>query len=245
MGANASTAVPLYASGQVLDAARLNLTNCGVPVFSGTATRDAAFGGSGEKVLAEGQLCYLEDSNSVLYFDSAAWQSVGVAPGLTLIQAETAFSAASSVTLDTAFSSTYTNYKIILNYTTSTTNNVGLRFRVSGSSVSTTTYNSQGFFANDTTLVGARSTGLTNLDVGVNSQGSFNSFSEITILQPNVATPTTMFAAVNYNSGAYTSQRLANYAGNQTDSTQFTGFEIFVATGTFTGNYTLYGMRKS
>ena len=77
MGANASTAVPLYASGQVLDAARLNLTNAGVPVFSGTATRDAAFGGSGEKVLAEGQLCYLEDSNSVLYYDSSAWQAVG------------------------------------------------------------------------------------------------------------------------------------------------------------------------
>jgi hypothetical protein len=27
MGANASTAVPVYASGEVLDAARLNLTN--------------------------------------------------------------------------------------------------------------------------------------------------------------------------------------------------------------------------
>lgn len=77
MGANAGTAVPVYASGQVLDAARLNLTNCGVPVFSGTATRDAAFGGSGEKVLAEGQLCYLEDANVVQYYDSAAWLTVG------------------------------------------------------------------------------------------------------------------------------------------------------------------------
>ena len=76
MGANASTAVPLYASGQVLDAARLNLTNAGVPVFSGTATRDAAFGGSGEKVLAEGQLCYLEDTNAVQFYDGAAFQSI-------------------------------------------------------------------------------------------------------------------------------------------------------------------------
>jgi hypothetical protein len=76
MGANASTAVPVYASGEVLDAARLNLTNAGIPVFSGTATRDAAFGGSGEKVLAEGQFAYLEDTNSVQYYDSTAWQSV-------------------------------------------------------------------------------------------------------------------------------------------------------------------------
>jgi len=89
MGANASTAVPLYASGQVLDAARLNLTNCGVPVFSGTATRDAAFGSSGEKVLAEGQLCYLEDSNSVLYYDSAAWQSVGSTSAVVQVKSTT------------------------------------------------------------------------------------------------------------------------------------------------------------
>lgn len=77
MGANAGTAVPVYASGQVLDAARLNLTNCGVPVFSGTATRDAAFGGSGEKVLAEGQLAYLEDADVVQYYTGSAWASVG------------------------------------------------------------------------------------------------------------------------------------------------------------------------
>ena len=77
MGANASTAVPLYAAGQVLDAARLNLTNSGIPVFSGTATRDAAFGGSGEKVLAEGQFAYLEDTNALQFYDSAAWQVVG------------------------------------------------------------------------------------------------------------------------------------------------------------------------
>jgi len=169
----------------------------------------------------------------------------GINSALVCVKAETAFSAVSSVTADSVFTSTFTNYKIILNYTTSTTNNVGLRFRASGSSVSTATYNSQGFFANDTTLTGARSTGLTNLDVGVNSQGSFNSFSEITILRPNVATPTTMFALVNYNSGAYTSQRLANYAGNQTESTQFDGIELLVATGTMTGSYTIYGYGKS
>lgn len=77
MGANAGTAVPVYASGEVLTAARLNLTNCGVPVFSGTATRDAAFGGSGEKVLAEGQLAYLEDADVVQYYTGSAWATVG------------------------------------------------------------------------------------------------------------------------------------------------------------------------
>ena len=112
MGANASTAVPLYASGQVLDAARLNLTNAGIPVFSGTATRDAAFGGSGEKVLAEGQFAYLEDTNALQYYDGAAFQPVSTPSGLTLISTTTIGTTVSSVTVSGAFSSTYDNYRI-------------------------------------------------------------------------------------------------------------------------------------
>jgi len=77
MGANASTAVPVYVSGQVLDAARLNLTNSGIPVFSGTATRDAAFGGSGEKVLAEGQFVYLEDTDALQYYSGTSFVTAG------------------------------------------------------------------------------------------------------------------------------------------------------------------------
>jgi hypothetical protein len=100
MGANASTAVPLYASGQVLDAARLNLTNSGIPVFSGTATRDAAFGGSGEKVLAEGQFAYLEDTNSVQYYDSTAWQSVGTQK---IAQVVSATSSTNTTTTSTSY----------------------------------------------------------------------------------------------------------------------------------------------
>jgi len=80
MGANASTAVPVYVSGQVLDAARLNLTNSGIPVFSGTATRDAAFGGSGEKVLAEGQVVYLEDTDALQYYSGTSFVAVGFTP---------------------------------------------------------------------------------------------------------------------------------------------------------------------
>lgn len=78
MGANAQTSVPLYAAGEVLTAANMNISaGTGVPVFATTVTRDAAFGGTGEKVLAEGQLCYIEASNIVQYYDGAAWATVG------------------------------------------------------------------------------------------------------------------------------------------------------------------------
>jgi hypothetical protein len=53
----------------------------GVPVFATTVTRDAAFGGAGEKVLAEGQICYLSSTNVVQYYDGAAWATVGPSTG--------------------------------------------------------------------------------------------------------------------------------------------------------------------
>ena len=78
MGANAVTTVPVYTAGEVLTAADMNITNSGIPVFATSVTRDAAFGGSGEKTLAEGQFAYLEDTNTTQYYDGAAW--VAVAP---------------------------------------------------------------------------------------------------------------------------------------------------------------------
>jgi hypothetical protein len=77
MGLNAQTAVPVFTAGQVLTAAQVTQINTGVPVFADTAARDAAFGGTGEKTLAEGQFAYLEDTNVTQFYDGAAWQSVG------------------------------------------------------------------------------------------------------------------------------------------------------------------------
>ena len=75
---NEQIKVPLFAASEILTAANMNLSaGTGVPVFATTVTRDAAFGGAGEKVLAEGQLCYLSASNIVQYYDGAAWATVG------------------------------------------------------------------------------------------------------------------------------------------------------------------------
>ena len=63
MGANAQTSVPAFTSGQVLTAAQMTQVNTGIPVFASSTERDAAFGGAGEKTLAEGQMAYLEDTN--------------------------------------------------------------------------------------------------------------------------------------------------------------------------------------
>ena len=80
MGANAQTTVPTFTAAQVLTADQMNQSaRTGVPVFADTTARDAGFGGSGEKVLAEGQLCYVENLSGVSqiqYYDGATWVSL-------------------------------------------------------------------------------------------------------------------------------------------------------------------------
>ena len=75
MGANAQTSVFTFTAGQVLTAAQLNATAAtGVPVFATTTDRDAAFGGTGEKTLAEGQTCYIEAAPKRLQvYNGTAW----------------------------------------------------------------------------------------------------------------------------------------------------------------------------
>lgn len=79
MGANAQTTVPTFVASQVLTADQQNQSaRTGVPVFATTVTRDAAFGGTGEKTLAEGQLCYIEGTSGGLQqYDGSAWITLG------------------------------------------------------------------------------------------------------------------------------------------------------------------------
>ena len=76
MGANAQTSVPAFTAGQVLTAAQVTQINTGIPVFASSTERDAAFGGAGEKTLAEGQMAYLEDTNATQYYDGSSWAAV-------------------------------------------------------------------------------------------------------------------------------------------------------------------------
>ena len=76
MGANAQTSVPAFTAGQVLTAAQVTGINTGIPVFASSTERDAAFGGTGEKTLAEGQMAYLEDTNATQYYDGSSWAAV-------------------------------------------------------------------------------------------------------------------------------------------------------------------------
>lgn len=69
----------LFTSGSVLTAAQVNtyLMDQSVMRFADATARDAAFGGAGEPTLAEGMICYLSDSNSLLYYSGTSWSALG------------------------------------------------------------------------------------------------------------------------------------------------------------------------
>ena len=249
--ANEQTSVPLYAASEVLTAANMNISaGTGVPVFATTVTRDAAFGGASEKVLAEGQLCYLSATNVVQYYDGAAWATVGPAAaassGLVCVKAETAFTASSLVTADSLFSSTYTNYLVKIIYTTSST--VGVRFKLRASGTATiTNYNRQELSVTDTTVTGSRTASTSSVLVGLDTNGDFKAATDVTLFGPNLAQPTLINA---FQGGAfrcaYTTPAIYLGGHDQSASTQFDGIEFNTdSPGTITGTYTVYGYSKA
>ena len=104
MGVNAQTTVPTFTASQVLTADQQNQSaRTGVPVFATTVTRDAAFGGAGEKTLAQGQLCYLEATNKVQYYDGTNWANIGGVQNVTAFTASGTFTPPAGVTYAVAY----------------------------------------------------------------------------------------------------------------------------------------------
>jgi len=245
MGANAVTTVPVYVAGEVLTAADLNITNSGIPVFASTVERDAAFGGTGEKTLAEGQYAYLESTNATQFYDGAAWQAVGVAPGLVLITTATA-TAVSSISINDCFSSTYAAYEIEIINTTNVGANARFtaRLRVSGTDT-TTNYTDQRIGAYSTNLFAdANTTGTDEWYVADLDPTYKGYFSKMTLHNPNVAAFTTCRTATNFfNSSG--SLHVVSIAAQQELTTQFTGITFLTSGTSFTGTIRVYGYANS
>ena len=244
MGANAVTTVPVYTAGEVLTAANLNITNSGIPVFATTTTRDAAFGGTGEKTLAEGQFAYIEATNTTQYYDGAAWQSVGVAPGLVFLTGAS-FSAASSVSLPTnTFSSTYQNYKVVFLVTAgSGTFTMTARFRTAGSDNTNSNYSSGSAgatingVASNLSNNGSTSFNLNGGVAGGQWAGTFD------VMSPQVANYSYLFGTMYcYNGSAASGNAIA---GEFNVATQFDSMTFIATTNTMTGNYKVYGYSNS
>jgi hypothetical protein len=236
MGANAQLAVPAFTAGQVLTAAEMTQVNTGIPVFATTTTRDAAFGGTGEKVLAQGQYAFIEATNTTQFYNGSAWQTLG--GGLTLVKTQTIGSAVATVEVTDAFSSTYDNYLITVSGGALSANNA-VRMILGA----TTAGYYLGLFGVDfagTAGVAVVNNGAiwsfigyggtTGINVTANLQG------------PNLA-KLTFIQAPYINTGGGSANTTTGYLNN---STQYTAFTLSPSGGTMTGGtIRVYGYANS
>jgi len=238
MGANAVTSVPKYTAGEVLTAANLNITNSGIPVFATTVTRDAAFDGTGEKVLAEGQFAYIEANNATQYYDGSSWLPVGATPGLVCVKAETAFTSTASIVADNVFTSSYTNYRILFFATSAGSATAFVKLRVGGVSASTN-YGFQLVNGVGSSVVAARVTAGTDgwrLGYAISTYCA----SDFMVYNPQLAQASQFTNTTNVGAGP----ELQVISGNHTTATAYDGIEI-TATANITGTYAIYGYSKT
>ena len=245
MGANAQTAVPAFVAGEVLTAAEMTQVNTGIPVFATTVTRDAAFGGTGEKTLAEGQYAYIEATNTTQYYDGAAWQTVG--GGMTLIESNS-FSAVSSVSASAnVFSSTYNFYRVVFHLTACSANmEIYLRMRAAGTDYTGSNYFYSGAGYVSTSGTSGFSTSGTYQFTGYVTTSSSDLFAYSgDIYNPNVATYTNIVGQSFTSNSAYSgSVGTIQSAGVVRTATQYDAFSFVASTGNFTGRYAIYGYNK-
>jgi hypothetical protein len=237
MGANAQTAVPVFTAGQVLTAAQVTQINTGIPVFATTTTRDAAFGGTGEKTLAEGQMAYIEASNTTQYYDGSSWLSTN---GLQWIATANP-SAAATVTIDNCFSTAYKFYVVLFDLTGGVSQDLRFQFRYG------TTTQASGYYGGFNTSYFNGATGsitnnnaaflILNQDSGTQITGSFN-ISAVGVSAKALITGQT-FSVQNAE---------ASSGGGYVNSTQtYTGFILSNSAGDsiFTGTVSVYGVVNS
>ena len=238
MGVNAQTEVPAFTAGQVLTAAEMTQINTGIPVFATTVTRDAAFGGAGEKVLAQGQYAYIEATSTLQVYTGAAWVNATSSSGLVLISATTIGTAVGSVTVSSAFSSTYDNYQIAI-VGGATTGGAGTNLELTFGSTATGYY-SQLIYAtyNNTVAAAGVSNGskFTYAGTGFSGGLSMSAF----VGSPNLAKTTTVGSPFMGDGFG------GNFNGTLQNSTQYTAFTVTASSGTLTaGTIYLYGYAKA
>jgi hypothetical protein len=87
----AGAGAKLFVDGTILDAVGLNtfLMDQTIMRFASTSARDAAFGGAGEPVLAEGMFAYTDDTNTMWYYTGSAWESAGATTQALTLNAQT------------------------------------------------------------------------------------------------------------------------------------------------------------
>jgi hypothetical protein len=184
-------------------------------------------------------------NNYILTADSAEatgmkWAAASSGSGMTLIST-TSFSAASAVNVNNCFSSTYDSYKIISTFIPSDNTTCKVRFRNSGSNITTSTYYMGISYYSTGTRQFDYTNGTTEFNIG-NAGPSANfffsaEFTDVFASTPKMGSYTSMWATTGYG-------EMIQGPFKNTTASSIDGFSIAPNTGTFTGFISIYGLAK-
>lgn len=163
------------------------------------------------------------------------------AGSFTKITSTLAFSGATSVSIDNCFTSTYTNYLVVLENvgTATSSSSITLRFRSGGSDDTTANY----FYGNFATIYSSgtgsdRGNGVTSaLILGSVDTSAKKGSANLYFNNPQTSTTTTFSGSGSNSDAGY------QISGQFGASTSFDGFKI-IGTQNLTGNITVYGLEK-
>lgn len=158
--------------------------------------------------------------------------------GLVYVTSTTVGSAVSSVTISNCFSSTYDNYRILVNGGTASANN-NLIMTLNGAATGYYGALIYGLSTGTAPLLAAANNAASWPFMGYHTTGS-GIITAIELLGPNLAKQT-VISSVYYNTGGN-----GTFTGTLDNTTQHTGFTLTPTTGTLTGGtITVYGYRKA
>lgn len=196
----------------------------------------------------EGQVIYETDTDRVLVWNASAWvmpnQTTTNPTGLEFVTGSsfTSASSASPVNIISCFTSTYTNYRILVN-TTSATANVGINLQLLNGSTPATgsdyRFAATGSLQSSSTSNNGSLT-QTFIELTLTAQNGTVGTS-VDLFQPQKSIKTNIFGDWFYDDGGNLIFRKYGCVHNLANA--YDGFRIYPASGTMTGNVAVYGYR--
>jgi hypothetical protein len=206
--------------------------NQSIIVFSNEAARTAAITSP-----IEGMVTYLEDTGVYESYDGSAWVQLNA--GLVHILTRSV-SGISTESFNDVFSSQYDDYLVIINGSASTNAAGTIRLRASGTDNSSNEYLRQFLSVADTSISSGRST-ATSYSLGTQTVDKETHL--ITLSSPFKSLGTILL--VDRALGTTTNFSIQKTAGFHNVATSYDGFSFTIASGTWTGQVSIYGYRKS
>jgi hypothetical protein len=179
-------------------------------------------------------------NGTILTADSAEatglkWTTPAPSSGWTKVTSS-AFSAQTAVSVNNCFTSTFKNYRVLINFTCSASDQLRMRFRVSGADNTTSNYNYAWQYQNLGT--GTANVGLQNgtyLYLQDTVTGALGHFYTLDIADPQTSSHTMLNGHTIWNT------YFANAGGYFNAGTVFDGLTIYPAAGNITGTISIYG----